>query len=97
MKLPTTAAALVLAALPVMAQANSVASEEALKANHEPLKVSAETRDDAQRGQGFNHPVDGVSVALAETQRNVQDNSYHRTDFPEDNDDQPEVGHAADW
>jgi len=94
------AATLLIAALPLAAQA-SVASRQALEANHEPL-VRAETSaaqdavSDSTRVQQFSG-----SAAMIDTRQGIAARSAHRTNLPNENlvieDDQPEIGHAADW
>lgn len=95
MKLQTTVAALVLAALPIAAQA-SVASEQAWKINQQPLAQGAPNVVQIDNVEARDYRFAGSSAALAESQLNIVALSDQRTNFPVDN-DEAQIGHAADW
>ncbi|SDL89375.1 hypothetical protein SAMN05661010_02842 [Modicisalibacter muralis] len=96
MKLQTTLAALVFAALPVAAQA-SVASEQGLLVNHEPLAHGAPNVEQTSAADIHDYRFAGSSAALAETQRNIIALGDQRTNFPVSNDNEAQIGNAADW
>lgn len=96
MKLQTTVAALVLASLPIAAQA-SIASERATQINHEPLVHGAPNVAQIDDVEARDYRFAGSSAALAETQRNIIALSDQRTDFPVSNDNEARIGNAADW
>lgn len=96
MKIQTTVAALVLASLPIAAQA-SIASEKAMQIIQEPLAQGAPNVVQIDELEARDYRFTGSSAALAETQRNIAALSDQRTNFSVDNDDEAQIGHNADW
>ncbi|HET8790976.1 MAG TPA: hypothetical protein VFM75_07165 [Modicisalibacter sp.] len=95
MKLQTTVAALIIAALPIAAQA-SIASVKAGQINHEPLAQGAPNVAQIDNVEARDYRFAGSSAALAETQRNIIALGDQRTDFPTDQ-NETQIGHDADW
>lgn len=96
----TLAATLLIAALPIAAQA-SVASRQALEANHEPLARTASYTAQQETVHGNEVQHFSGSAAMIEAQQRIASLTDHRTNLTSENlpteDDQPEIGHAADW
>ena len=96
MKRQATIATLAIALLPVAAQA-SIASRQAMQANHEPLQ-RAEAQQ--QTTQEVDQRFSGESAGVAAHAYHIAADSRQRTDLPETDHigaEKPEVGHAADW
>jgi hypothetical protein len=103
MKLTTALSALAIAStVPVAAQA-SVASHEAMQANHEPLqRQEVSTPQSQQNPQGFiEQRFAGASDAIAHHARAIEDRTQHGTDIQDASEhigtQKPQVGHASDW
>nr|WP_297457778.1 hypothetical protein [uncultured Halomonas sp.] len=96
MKRQTTVAAIILASLPIAAQA-SFATEQAKQVISEPLAQGAPNVAQVDDIEARDYRFAGSSAALAETQRNIIALSDQRTDFPADNQDEAQIGHDADW
>ena len=94
------AAVMLIAALPIAAQA-SVASRQALEANHQPL---APTTTQAPQGDAADDKAIeqfSGSAAMIDAQREIAAITAHRTNLsgktlPMES-EEPEVGHAVDW
>ncbi|MCK0713810.1 hypothetical protein ACFO0U_07120 [Chromohalobacter sarecensis] len=95
MQVRTLIAAVALAALPVAAQA-SIASSEALQVNHEALQAS-QSADQASVSFQQLDTSGADSVAIAKAQHYISVHNTQQTNLPSDTQDQPKIGHRADW
>ncbi|WP_280538808.1 hypothetical protein [Chromohalobacter sp. 11-W] len=95
MQVRTLIAAVALAALPVAAQA-SVASIEATQVNHESLQAN---QDVDQASVSFQQlDTSGAdSFGVAKARHYISVHNTKQTDLPSEMQDQPKVGHRADW
>ncbi len=102
----TLAATLLIAALPLAAQA-SVASRQALEANHEPLN-RAETSHAQETSQVQDETRDSDQVihlsgsaAMVKARHNIALLTEHRTNLTSEKlpskENEHEIGHDADW
>ncbi|WP_280563129.1 MULTISPECIES: hypothetical protein [unclassified Chromohalobacter] len=95
MQVRTLIAAVALAALPIAAQA-SIASSEALQVNHESLQANQGV-DQASVSFQQVDTSGADSFGVAKARHYISVHNTKQTDLPSDTQDQPKIGHRADW